>query len=339
MDNTSGQGKGATVPDEVKGLSWGGFFWTWVWGLFNRVWLSLLVFVPVVGFFVPFVLLFKGREWAWQNKTWESVEHFNRVQRKWTIASLVVFGLAIGLVALAIVMGFNLSDDAPTTQAEMKAPAASKPAPAPAPPKVTAPAPAQASAPAPAVAPAVPVVVTVPEAGKATAPAAAPTVAVVPSAAKAPPAAAVPSVAMASKPAEAPAPAAARAAAAPPSAPPPPTRSEPRARPLLAAAPAVPEGKVYAPKYNDLMTAVLKPDREAVSELLDLGRWIDKPDGNGITPLQAAVRGRDTGMTELLIKRGANLNAAATNGVTALMIARANGDAAMVLLLQRSGAK
>jgi len=87
------------------------------------------------------------------------------------------------------------------------------------------------------------------------------------------------------------------------------------------------------------MTAVLKPDREAVVELIDLGRWVDKPDGNGVTPLQAAVRNRDTAMTELLLRRGANINASASNGLTALMIARANGDAAMVSLLERSGAK
>lgn len=87
------------------------------------------------------------------------------------------------------------------------------------------------------------------------------------------------------------------------------------------------------------MTAVLKPDREGVAELLDLGRWVDKADSNGMTPLQAAVRNRDMPMTELLLKRGANVNASGPDGVTALAIARANGDAAMVSRLQRSGAK
>ena len=87
------------------------------------------------------------------------------------------------------------------------------------------------------------------------------------------------------------------------------------------------------------MTAVLKPDREGVAELLDLGRWVDKPDSNGVTPLQAAVRNRDVPMTELLLKRGANVNASGPDGVTALAIARANGDAAMASRLQGSGAK
>lgn len=124
-----------------------------------------------------------------------------------------------------------------------------------------------------------------------------------------------------------------------------PRASNPRARrerppqpPPTAGVPP-PEPKVYTPRYNDLMTAVLKPDREGVAELLDLGRWVDKPDGSGVTPLQAAVRNRDMPMTELLLRRGANVNASAPDGLTALAIARANGDAAMVSRLRSNGAK
>lgn len=124
-----------------------------------------------------------------------------------------------------------------------------------------------------------------------------------------------------------------------------PRAAHPRARrerppqPLPTASVSPPEPKVYTPRYNDLMTAVLKPDREGVAELLDLGRWVDKPDSSGVTPLQAAVRNRDMPMTELLLKRGANVNASAPDGLTALAIAWANGDAAMVSRLQSNGAK
>lgn len=81
----------ADVPEEVKGLSWGGFFLNWIWGIGNSVWIALLSLVPFVGWVMPFVLLFKGNEWAWKAKEWESVEHFKRVQRLWTIWGLILF--------------------------------------------------------------------------------------------------------------------------------------------------------------------------------------------------------------------------------------------------------
>ncbi|MDP2227178.1 MAG: hypothetical protein Q8J78_06845, partial [Moraxellaceae bacterium] len=101
-DNSSGGGKAAHVPDEVRGLSWGGFFMNWIWGLFNGSYIALLCFVPLLGFFVPFYLLFKGRELAWQNKRWDSVEDFNKVQRRWGIAGLVLTIIGIWSVYKAI---------------------------------------------------------------------------------------------------------------------------------------------------------------------------------------------------------------------------------------------
>ncbi len=40
-----------------------------------------------------FVLGFKGNEWAWQNRKWDSIEHFKTVQKiwmKWGIGVIVV---------------------------------------------------------------------------------------------------------------------------------------------------------------------------------------------------------------------------------------------------------
>jgi membrane protein YqaA with SNARE-associated domain len=51
-----------------------------------------------------FVLGFKGREWAWRNKKWESVEHFQRVQRKWSLWSLLFVGVALLGVIAAIAL-------------------------------------------------------------------------------------------------------------------------------------------------------------------------------------------------------------------------------------------
>lgn len=70
-------------------------------------------------------------------------------------------------------------------------------------------------------------------------------------------------------------------------------KPEPKPAPAMTpvAAPAA-----AALKFNDIMTAVLYRDREAVAKLLDLGRWADKPDSNGFTPLMAAVHNRDYSM-------------------------------------------
>lgn len=89
------------VPPEIKGWSWGAFLMNWVWGLFNKTYIALLLFVPFVNFVMLIMLGLKGNEWAWRNKEWESVEHFKRVQRKWAIAGFVVLvvGVLLGVVA------------------------------------------------------------------------------------------------------------------------------------------------------------------------------------------------------------------------------------------------
>ena len=81
------------MPDGIKGWSWGAFFLNWIWAIGNRTWIGLLAFIPYVGFIMAIVLGIKGREWAWKNKEWESVEHFNRVQKKWSYWGVGIFGL------------------------------------------------------------------------------------------------------------------------------------------------------------------------------------------------------------------------------------------------------
>jgi hypothetical protein len=69
--------------------------------MYNKTWIGLLVIVPYVGFIMSIILGFKGREWAWKNKQWDSVEHFNRVQKKWSFWGVIVVGssIAIGIIA------------------------------------------------------------------------------------------------------------------------------------------------------------------------------------------------------------------------------------------------
>jgi ankyrin repeat protein len=81
-------------------------------------------------------------------------------------------------------------------------------------------------------------------------------------------------------------------------------------------------------KYNDLVTAVLYRDAEAVSQLIKLGRWADKPDSRGTTPLMLAVEQGDARTAQVLLKAGAEPS-------RAVRVAQDRGDAAMVDLLKR----
>jgi hypothetical protein len=89
------------LPAEITGWNWGAFWLSWIWGIRHRVWVSLLVFIPVFGLIWHFVLGAKGTEWAWETERWKSVEAFRRTQRRWSIAGFVVAGLLLVLLILA----------------------------------------------------------------------------------------------------------------------------------------------------------------------------------------------------------------------------------------------
>lgn len=107
-ENTSGMGKTAEIPDGVKGWSWGAFMLTWIWAIGNKTWIGLLALIPYIGFIVAIMLGIKGREWAWQNKKWDSVEHFQKVQRRWSFWGLAIVGIAIiGILAAIAIPAYQ----------------------------------------------------------------------------------------------------------------------------------------------------------------------------------------------------------------------------------------
>jgi hypothetical protein len=98
--NNSGGGKGTIPPEGVKGWSWGAFLMNWIWGVSNKTWIALLAWIPFIGIFVSIYLGIKGRELAWRNKRWDSLEHFQKVQRRWSVWS-GVFVLVCVLLGIA----------------------------------------------------------------------------------------------------------------------------------------------------------------------------------------------------------------------------------------------
>ncbi|MFC2045709.1 ribonuclease G [Chloroflexota bacterium] len=104
--NTSGMGSTAILPPELKAWNWGAFFLSWIWGIGNSTWIAFLSFIPVFNFIWAFFLGAKGNKWAWQNKKWESVEHFQRVQKKWAFWGLIIF--IICLIPLIVFGAWNI---------------------------------------------------------------------------------------------------------------------------------------------------------------------------------------------------------------------------------------
>jgi len=97
------------IPDGVKGWSWGAFFLNGIWAIGNRTWIGLLAFVPYLGWLVAIWLGFKGREMAWKNKQWDSLEHFNRVQRRWSQWGV---GIMIAAALLGVLAALVAPEDA-----------------------------------------------------------------------------------------------------------------------------------------------------------------------------------------------------------------------------------
>jgi len=195
-------------------------------------------------------------------------------------------------------------------------------------------APAPAPAPKPAAAPAAPAKPASAEVKPAPAkPAAAAKVAAVPPAKQAAPA-------VAPKPAPA---LSAELVSEPPAAKPRPERRSAAPRPAAQApdpVPAVPprRGVVVTPKYNDVMTAVMYRDAAGITQLLDLGWWVDKADTNNVSPLMAAAWNGDAALVQLLLERGADPNRRARGG-SVLEYAGRSGDGAIIEMLKKAGAR
>lgn len=115
--NTSGMK--STVPAEIAGgWNWGAFWFTWIWGLNHRAYVTLYaLLLGVLGVLPGIGALFniaslgfqiycgvKGNSWAWQNRRFDSIAHFRTVQRIWAYWALGFFVAVLLLVVLAVIV-------------------------------------------------------------------------------------------------------------------------------------------------------------------------------------------------------------------------------------------
>jgi hypothetical protein len=100
-DERSGKGDASVIPPELGHWNWGAAFLNIWWGIYYRVWISFVAFVPFVGLFWWIVMGVNGNKWAWQKNKWLSVEYFKKAQKKWV-------AWAIALVALGVIINVAL---------------------------------------------------------------------------------------------------------------------------------------------------------------------------------------------------------------------------------------
>lgn len=95
---TPGKVTGELPPDELKRFNWGAFWGTWIWGLFNKVYITLwalpLYFTPA-GFCASLVCGIKGNEWAYEKSQPEDIEEFHKGQRNQAIVWNILAGFLI----------------------------------------------------------------------------------------------------------------------------------------------------------------------------------------------------------------------------------------------------
>lgn len=66
----------------------------------HKKYITLLILpASIIPFIGPLALAiwfgFKGNQWAWESKDWESVEQFNEVQTNWVRVWLILFILGL----------------------------------------------------------------------------------------------------------------------------------------------------------------------------------------------------------------------------------------------------
>ncbi len=102
FENTSGQG--GPVPLEIANMkwNWGAFGMNWIWLFAHRMigWGFALLFLHLIPLFALIASIFiasNGNKYAWENRRYESIEHFKKVEGVWAIWGVIGF-----LVYLAI---------------------------------------------------------------------------------------------------------------------------------------------------------------------------------------------------------------------------------------------
>lgn len=117
--NDSGTPAGQ-LPAQLRGFNWAAFLLGTIWGLGNGVIIAVLVnFAGIAALwfstqsadptkwmgFAAWVVAnvfigYKGNEWAWRARKWQSAEHFRRVQQNWLLWAVVAS--VLGMIVFSV---------------------------------------------------------------------------------------------------------------------------------------------------------------------------------------------------------------------------------------------
>lgn len=86
---------------------WGGFCFGWLWGVFNRVYWPLIIFIPFIGqiasLIIAIILGLNGNRYAW-DKYDGTIERFELKQRRWNIAAFIILGISLLSLIIGIIV-------------------------------------------------------------------------------------------------------------------------------------------------------------------------------------------------------------------------------------------
>ena len=118
VGNSSGQGKTAIVPAEIRGWNWGASLLGWIWAIGNNrfdmaayglaVYICSFLLGPVgwlAQLAISIILGVKGNEWAWQGKKWHSIEHFKKTQNTW-----LKWGIVASILDLMLMLWVGINE-------------------------------------------------------------------------------------------------------------------------------------------------------------------------------------------------------------------------------------
>jgi hypothetical protein len=119
--------KPTPLPPELSRWNWGAFLLSWIWGLGNRSFATLAIFVPALALIATPVLApdvptwraataaaclallavfgWRGNAWAWRHRHWDDAAQFLAAQRrwaKWGVISWVVIAATVLLLSVAV---------------------------------------------------------------------------------------------------------------------------------------------------------------------------------------------------------------------------------------------
>lgn len=111
---TKGKITGEKPKSNLIKFNWGAFLGTWIWGLFNKTPITLLMLpLCLTSAWFPFMLIcgLKGNEWAYENnQKYSDMDNFHKVQEKqatiWAIFTpfLIVISFIIMTIVSAVAM-------------------------------------------------------------------------------------------------------------------------------------------------------------------------------------------------------------------------------------------